>query len=115
MNFADLLSGFINMEIFGMALILIAMGNIMVKHFGCNRKKVPQFFIVVALPLNTLYNLCSNPDMHIFVTVMDSLYQSIFSVVIAMGLYDLGKSLWQSFKYQIKRANPINRKQEENL
>lgn len=115
MNFADLLSSFINMEIFGMALILIAIGNIMVKHFGCNRKKVPQLFIVIALPLTTMYNLCSNPDIHIVVTLMDSLYQSVFSCTLAMGLYDLGKSLWKSLKYQIKKANPINKKQEENM
>ena len=114
MNFADLLSSFVNMQILGMALILIAIGNILVNHFGCNRKKVPQLFIVISVPLTLLYNLSANPTTHIVVTLMDSVYQSVFSCTLAMGLYDLGKSLWKSFKFQFRRANPTSNK-EENI
>lgn len=115
MNLVDLLGSFINMQIFGTSLILIGIGNMMVKHFGCNRKKIPQLFVLISVPLTLLYNLCSNPEVHIVVTVMDSVFQSVFSCTLAMGFYDLGKSLWKSIKYQFKKSNPASRKQEEDM
>lgn len=115
MNFADLLSGFVNEQVFGLAIILIGIGTVFTKYFGVNRKKVPQLFVVMALPISIIYHITLNPDQHVYVSIMNGIYQALFSVVISMGFYDLGKSLWKSLKYQVRKMNPTSKKQEENM
>lgn len=115
MNFADLLSGFVNENVMGLAIILIGIGKIFTSYFGVDKKKVPQLFVITAVPISIIYHISLNPDQHVFVSVMNGIYQALFSVVLSMGFYDLGKSLWKSLKYQIKKANPTSKKQEENM
>lgn len=115
MNIADLISGFVNEQILGVALMLVALGYVFTRYFGIDKKRIPLLFAVVSLPIAVAYHLFLNPELHIFVNVINGLCQGTFSVSFAMGFYDLGKSLWKSFKYQIKKANPISKKQEENM
>lgn len=115
MNFADLLSGFINENVMGLAIILIGIGFIFTSYFKIDKKKVPQLFVIVAVPISVIYHITLNPEQHLYVSTMNGIYQALFSVVLSMGFYDLGKSLWKSLKYQIKKMNPTSKKQEESM
>lgn len=115
MNVADLISGFVNEQILGIALMLVAMGHVFTRYFGVDKKKIPLLFVVIALPTSIAYHICLNSDLHIYVNVINGLCQGAFSIAFSFGFYDLGKSLWKSLRYQIKKANPISKKQEENM
>lgn len=112
MNFADLLSGFINEQILGLAFILIGIGFLMTKYFKVDKKKTPVLFLVIAMPISIFYHLFLNPELHLYVNIMNGIYQAMFSIVFSMGFYDLGKGLWQSLKYRIKKDNPRNKKED---
>lgn len=115
MNIADLISGFVNEQILGIALMLVAMGHIFTRYFNVDKKKIPLLFVITALPTAIVYHVCLNPELHIFVNVINGLCQGTFSIAFAMGFYDIGKSLWKSLKYQIKKANPTSKKQENTM
>lgn len=115
MNIADLISGFVNEQILGIALMLVAIGHVFTRYFGIDKKQIPLLFVVIALPISIAYHLCLNPELHIFVNLVNGLCQGVFSIAFSFGFYDLGKNLWKAFKYQLKKANPISKKQEENM
>ena len=115
MNIADLISGFVNEQILGIALMLVAMGHLFTRCFKVKKKNIPLVFTFIALPTAIAYQLCLNPELHVYVNVINGLCQGTFSISFAMGFYDLGKSLWKALKYQIKKANPTSKKQEDNM
>lgn len=112
MNFVDLLSSFINEQILGLAIILIGLGFLMTSYFKLDKKQTPVLFLVIALPISIMYHIFLTPENHLYINIMNGIYQAMFSIVMAMGFYDLGKGLWQSIKYRIKRDNPRNKKED---
>lgn len=110
MNFVDLLGTFVNEQVLGLAIILIGLGLMMTKCFGLNKKKVPLMFVAIAIPLSILYHIFLSPELHVVVRVLNGTYQGAFSIVFAMGFYDLGKSLWTSIKYRVRNDNPTSKK-----
>ncbi|MEG3006934.1 MAG: hypothetical protein RR806_05625 [Oscillospiraceae bacterium] len=108
MNITNLLSGFINEQVFGLALLLLIIGLFFANVLKIKKKQMPIIFVIIAIPISIMYHIFLSPELHIIVRVLNGLYQSFFSIFLAMGIYDLGKYIIVSIKNRFKSDNQID-------
>lgn len=112
MSFLDALSGFVNEQVFGLSILIIALGFVLSKYAKVDKKKLPILFVLIAVPISVIYHVTLANTENMFNRVMDGVYQSMFSICIAMGFYDIGKPLIKAIKNRFKEANGIELEEE---
>ena len=114
MDFISILEGFINEQVFGLAILILGLGVILSKYAKVDKKKMPIIFVLIAMPISVLYNILLSPELQVFVSAMNGVYQSMFSICISMGLYDIAKPLIRAIKGMFKKSIPEEYVDEED-
>ena len=107
MGFVDMLSGFVNEQVLGLSILIIGLGFVLSKYAKVDKKKLPIIFVLIAVPISIVYHITLASTESIFNRVMDGIYQSMFSICIAMGLYDIGKPLVRAIKNRFRTDNDV--------
>lgn len=113
MGFVDMLSGFVNEQVLGLSILIIGLGFVLSKYAKVDKKKLPIVFVLIAVPISVIYHVTLANTENIYNRVMDGIYQSMFSICIAMGLYDIGKPLIRAIRDRFKADNGIESEEEK--
>lgn len=107
MGFVEMLSGFVSEQVLGLSILIIGLGFVLSKYAKVDKKKIPIVFVLIAVPISVVYSITLASTESMFNRVMDGIYQSMFSICIAMGLYDIGKPLIRAIKNRFRLDNGV--------